>query len=62
MLFRSAEAATKHWARVLASAAEEPVTLTQKDKPSLLLLDADTAWKALALLDSLGPTDEGHLF
>lgn len=58
----SAEAATKHWERVLSSAAIEPVTITQKDKPSLLLLDADTAWKALALLDSLGPTDEGHLF
>lgn len=58
----SAEAATEDWERVLSSAAVEPVTITQKDKPSLLLLDADTAWKALTLLDSLGPTDDGHLF
>ena len=58
----SAEDAIKRWSEVRAAATIEPVTITQPGGPSLLLLDADTAWKALALLDSLGPTDHGHLF
>ncbi len=46
---------------VLAAAAVEPVTITRAGKPPLLLMDADTAWRALALLDEDEPTN-GTLF
>lgn len=46
---------------VLASAALEPVTITVVGQPPLLLMDADTAWRALALLDEDEPA-EGTLF
>lgn len=58
----SADQAPSRWEEVLEAAREEPVTITERDKPSLLLLDADVAWRALALLDNFGDTDEGNLF
>lgn len=58
----SATQAPQRWEDVLASAHLDPVTITQSGKPSLLLLDADTAWKALALLDEIGERSEGTLF
>lgn len=58
----SAAQAPQRWAQVLQSARQEPVTITEPGQPSLLLLDADTAWQALALLDGGGSGDSGYLF
>lgn len=58
----SAQEALARWDEVLASAQVDPVTITQRDAPSLLLLDADIAWRALNLLDSFGEQDQGSLF
>lgn len=58
----SAAQAPTRWVEVLRSARVDPVTITQTGQPSLLLLDADTAWKALALLDEIGDRSEGTLF
>ncbi|WP_099332990.1 ribonuclease H family protein [Actinomyces minihominis] len=58
----SAAQAPQRWAQVLQSARQEPVTITEPGQPSLLLLDADTAWQALALLDGGGAGDTGYLF
>lgn len=46
---------------VLDAASLEPVTVTRAGKSPLLLMDADTAWRALALLDEEEPAD-GMLF
>ncbi len=47
----SADAAKREWNAVLQAARQDPVTITQPGQPSLLLLDADLAWRALAALD-----------
>lgn len=43
---------------VLDAASVEPVTVTRAGKSPLLLMDADTAWRALALLDEEEPADD----
>lgn len=58
----SATEAISRWEEVLSSASVEPVTITRSGEPSLLLMDADTAWKALALLDNVGEESDGMLF
>lgn len=54
----SATDARTRWDEVLTSARDEPVTITQPGQPSLLLLDADLAWRALASLDEDGPAEQ----
>lgn len=54
--------ATRRWTDVLASAHLDPVTITESGKAPLLLLDADLAWQALALLDDGGDGGDGRLF
>lgn len=58
----AAAEATRRWADVLASARRDPVTITEPGKAPLLLLDADLAWQALALLDDGGDGGDGRLF
>ena len=46
-----ADRAPSRWREVLDAARVDPVTITEPGRPSLLLLDADLAWRALAALD-----------
>ncbi len=57
----SSQEATERWEEVMSAAAEDPVTVTRSGQPPLLLLDADLAWRALALLDE-DEVAEGTLF
>ncbi len=55
-----ADQARESWVEVLEAARRDPVTITEPGKPSLLLLDADLAWQALAERDEAD--DDGFLF
>lgn len=55
--------AVDRWDEVLEAARIEPVTITQVGRPSLVLMDADMAWQALAALDETHQNPEpGVLF
>lgn len=59
----SAGEAVDRWDEVLEAARIEPVTITQVGRPSLVLMDADMAWQALAALDETHQDPEpGVLF
>lgn len=58
-----ADQTPQRWREVLDAARVEPVTITEPGKPSLLLLDADLAWRALTALDeNESGMGEGLLF
>ncbi len=47
-----AQQVPQRWEEVQAAAQVEPVTISRTGAPSLVLLDADLAWQALAALDN----------
>lgn len=51
----SVQQAHEQWGRVIASARREPVTITDPAGPSLVLMDADLAWRALAMMEEPSP-------
>lgn len=50
------------WEEVMASAESEPLTVSRRGAPPLVLLDADLAWQALAALDEQEGSVERSLF
>lgn len=52
----SADAVWQQWDMALDSARKDPLTITQPGQDSLLLLDADLGWRALAALDQVEGT------
>ncbi len=50
------------WEEVAAAAQSDPVTITRKGAPPLVLMDAELAWEALGALDQFDAQSQQTLF